>query len=130
MEKNIEQLKEQIDLLTKSNNKLCEENNLFKQKEVERTKLNMDAECVCILTDLDGTHMYGEKEQLNKMLENCTGFTHWRSSNYILGDFVVFNSIASAKTCLLRNGYKYSYESKKYDNDNKFLYVENWIKGV
>lgn len=80
MEKEIERLKNQIALLEK-------ENQLLKQNEVERTKLNMKAECACIY------------------------------------------SSGSARTCLLRNGYKFSYVSNAYNTPLEY-HVENWIRGV
>ena len=45
---------------------------------------------------------------------------------------IKFVSIASAKTCLLRNGYKFSYVSIVYPPKENLLeyHVENWFRGV
>lgn len=123
MEKEIERLKNQIDLLEK-------ENQLFKQKEVERTKLNMEAECACIYSNSSGTWVYGESEQLDRLLANCSGLSCTiNKQNGGWGSTIKFVSIASAKTCLLRNGYKFSYVSNAYNTPLEY-YVENWFRGV
>lgn len=121
-DKLIKELREQVQLLE-------QENNLLKEKEVERTKLNPEAECVCIYANNMGTYVYGEEEQLEKMLLNKRGLKYTCSSG-AWGKSLQFNSIASAKTFLLINGYKYSYTSQTYYNNTICLYVENWIRGV
>ena len=115
---------------------LKEENELLKQKDLERTKINLDAECACIYSNPNGTYLYGEPEQLDRMMVNCTGLRCIKGTegpcagNY--GHTLKFASIASAKTCLLRNGYKFSHDSKAYHQDSVVgvLYFENWVKGV
>lgn len=130
MEKEIEQLKEKIAFLEQQNNELNQINKLHEQKDFERTKLNMDAECACVYTNSSiGVYLYGEFEQLTKMLDYCKDIKHSRNTDH-LGPYIIFESVASAKTCLLRNGYKYSHESKVYHKDMATLYFENWIRGV
>jgi len=123
MEKEIERLKNQMALLE-------QENQLLKQKEVERTKLNMEAECACIYSTSSGIWVYGESEQLDRLLANCSGLTY--TKNTTIGGWgfsIKFTSIASAKTCLLRNGYKFSYVSNAYNTPLEY-HVENWFRGV
>lgn len=121
-DKLIKELKEQVQLLE-------QENNLLKKKEIERTKLNPEAECACIYTNSEGIYVYGEDEQLEKMLLNNKGLKY-ASASGAWGKSLKFNSIASAKTFLLINGYKYSYTSQTYYSNTTCLYVENWIRGI
>lgn len=123
MEKEIERLKNQMALLE-------QENQLLKQKEVERTKLNMEAECACIYSNSSGIWVYGESEQLDRLLANCSGLSYTNTkTNGGWGTSIKFTSIASAKTCLLRNGYKFSYVSNAYNTPLEY-HVENWFRGV
>lgn len=127
MEKENERLKNQIALLEK-------ENELLKQKEVERTKLNMEAECACIYSNSDGIYVYVELEQMDRLLANCSGLkynTHDQNEGS-WGFSIKFVSIASARTCLLRNGYKFSYVSIVYSPKKQVFeyHVENWFRGV
>lgn len=120
MEKENERLKNQIALLEK-------ENELLKQKEVERTKLNMEAECACIYSNGVGIYVYVELEQMDRLLANCSGLKYNRhdQNEGSWGFSIKFVSIASARTCLLRNGYKFSYVSLVDAS-----HVENWFRGV
>ena len=120
MEKENERLKNQIALLEK-------ENELLKQNEVERTKLNMEAECACIYSNGVGIYVYVELEQMDRLLANCSGLKYNRhDQNEVSWGFSIkFVSIASARTCLLRNGYKFSYVSLVDAS-----HVENWFRGV
>lgn len=123
MEKENERLKNQIALLE-------QENQLLKQKELERTKLNMEAECACIYSNASGTWVYGESEQLDRLLVNCSGLTYTKNTTPgSWGLSIKFVSIASARTCLLRNGYKFSYVSNVYNTPLEY-HVENWFRGV
>lgn len=122
LERELEELKGKILLLE-------QENSSLKQRELDRTKLNMDGKCACLYTNNRSSYIYGEKEQLDELLENSTGLQFSRGKNE-WGDFIIFVSIASAKTCLLRNGYKYSYTSQANNNTSCCFYVENWIRGV
>jgi len=130
MEKENERLKNQIALLEK-------ENELLKQKEVERTKLNMEAECACIYSHGDGIYVYVELEQMDRLLANCSGLkynTHDQNQTS-WGFSIKFVSIASARTCLLRNGYKFSYVSlvdarTNHSDHPIYHHVENWFRGV
>jgi hypothetical protein len=122
LERELEELREKISLLE-------QENSILKQRELDRTKLNMDGECACIYTNNTSTYIYGEKEQLDRLLENCTELKFSRSKG-VWGDTISFISIASARTCLLRSGYKYSYTSQTFQSNSSCLYVENWIRGV
>lgn len=96
MEKENERLKNQIALLEK-------ENELLKQKEVERTKLNMEAECACIYSHGDGIYVYVELEQMDRLLANCSGLKYNKhdQNEGSWGFSIKFVSIASARTCLL-----------------------------
>jgi len=110
---------------------LEQENTLLKEKELSRTKLNMEAECACIYTNGSGAYVYGELEQLDKMLSNCAGLKYAKNvTGSGWGSNIHFTSIASARTCLLKNGFTYSYESKTYFRDTTCLYVENWFRGI
>ena len=122
LEKELEELREKVLLLE-------QENTILKQKELDRTQLNPDAECACIYTNGTSSYIYGEKEQLDRLLINCMGLKFSRS-NGCWGDTINFGSIASAKTCLLRNGYKYSYTTQALNTNSSFYFIENWIKGV
>jgi hypothetical protein len=122
LEKELNELKDKISLLEQENANL-------KQRELDRTKLNMDAECVCIYTNGTNSYIYCELEQLDRLVLNSEGLKFTRSSAG-WGDTVDFKSIASARTCLLRNGYKYSYTSQAYYSNTTNLQVENWIRGI
>ncbi len=73
LEKELNELREKISLLE-------QENAILKQRELDRTKLNMDAECACIYTNGTSSYIYGELEQLDRLLTNCTGLKFTRSS--------------------------------------------------
>jgi hypothetical protein len=122
LEREIIILKEKISLLE-------QENAILKQTELDRTKFNMDAECACIYTNSTGACVYGEKEQLDKLIFNSEGLKFTRTKVQ-WGDLIQFNSVASARTCLLRNGYKYTYTSQSYYKDSCALHLENWIRGI
>jgi len=122
LEKELNKLREKISLLE-------QENATLKQRELDRTKLNMDAECACIYTNGTSSYIYGELEQLDRIILNSEGLKFTRSSG-VWGWTINFNSIASAKTCLLRNGYKYSYTSQAYNTNSNNYHVENWIRGI
>lgn len=122
LEKELNELREKISLLE-------QENAILKQRELDRTKLNMDAECACIYTNTAGAYVYGEKEQLDKLILNSEGLKFTRTKGQ-WGDVIQFNSVASARTCLLRNGYKYTYTSQTYYKDSCVIYLENWIRGI
>jgi len=121
LEKELNELREKISLLE-------QENTILKQRELDRTKLNMDADCACIYTNSTSSYVYGESEQLDRLLTICEGLKFARLSG-AWGDTINFKSIASARTCLLRNGYKYSYTSQAF-NTNTNYQVENWIRGI
>jgi hypothetical protein len=122
LEREIKILKEKISLLE-------QENAILKQTELDRTKLNMDAECACIYTNSSEAYVYGEKEQLDKLILNSEGLKFVRTKGQ-LGESIQFYSVASARTCLLRNGYKYTYTSQAYYKDSCSLYLENWIRAI
>jgi len=120
LEKENSQLKEKI-------KQLEQENTLFKQKELSKTKLNMNAECVCIYTTSTSTTIYGDSAQIDKLQSNCADLKYTKVDADTWGSRIQFTSITSAKTCLLRNGYVYSHDSKTSDRP---YYVENWFKGI
>jgi len=106
--------------------KLEQENALLKEKEVSRTKFNMEAECVCVVFG-KSTRIYGEVETLDKLLSNCTGLKYTRSVCVEWGPIATLNStsIATAKNFLLKIGYVYSHETT-IDGYK----LENWVRGI
>ena len=95
-DKEIEELKKKIELLEK-------ENNEFKQKEIERSKLNLEVECLSLYSNCDrGPVIFGEEEILNKL--NLTELNNSRYNGSAWGgNALCFKSFASARTCLFRN---------------------------
>ena len=124
-DKLIEELKERV--------KILEE--IIKSKNI--------ISCVCVIENC----VYGDELQLEEMFINCVyklkldemssnynNFKFTKQTSTRFGKYYHFVSIASARTFLLINGFKFSYNSEicHYDNGiGKFLYkqnVENWIR--
>ena len=95
------------------------------------TRDSMDAQCACVYTDISNSYIYGESNQLDQLILNSEGLICSRINRfYVLpGDTICFLSIASARTCLLRNGYKYSHNSYAY-NENITYQIEIWIRNI
>lgn len=85
-------------------------------------------ECICLFTNMYLSFVYGEKEQLERLIENYTGstlnFTTCFKAGLNWGPYIQFDSIASARTILLRSNFKYSYQTQV----NATQYIECWIK--
>lgn len=132
LKKEIEELKKEIEELKKENMKIKEKNACLEQKEIDRTKFNIDAECLCLYTHQTGSYIYGNIKQLEKIHENCSDLQHETSNNHAKwGAGHRFLSIADARTCLLRNGYKLLYVSNTHWCPTiQKLEIENWVKGI
>jgi len=87
-------------------------------------------ECVCIYGCYDGTYIYADQEKLKEMLKKCSDLSTPTFNSGEWGPSLKFKSISSVKTCLLRNGYEYSHESKHYSGKQDYLIAENWIRIV
>ena len=128
-DKEIEELKKKNELLEKELEEL-------KNKEIERSKLNLEVECLCLFTNTNGgTVIFGEEENLKKL--NLINLRHEKCvNNSVLpwgGNGLHFLSLASARTCLFRNGYKLSYVSEVHHVHNQTfapVKLENWVKGL
>ena len=126
----------QIENLNKEIELLKNENQELKHKEFERTKSNPEAECLCLYVSVgEGSVIFGEEKQLVELMRNCPNpknvfdahNNNWCGSGYR------FKSCASAKTWLLRNGYKFMYESNIYHMHGQtaaFMKLENWVRGI
>jgi len=91
----------------------------------------MDIQCVCIHTNEDYTYIYGNNKQLRDIASNLEGLKFEVSYGFY-GQYIKYKSISCVKTCLLRNGYKFSHVSQVHSECDgvNTIFMENWIKGI
>jgi hypothetical protein len=121
-----------ISKLEKEIEDLKQKNALLEQKEAETKNFNIEAECLCLYTNSLGAHIYGNIGQLEKIIKNCKNIRYETTGVHPnWGPGYRFNSIADARTCLLKNGYKFAYSSTTHWCPViQAISVENWFKGI
>ena len=111
--------------LEKENKELKKENNLLKQRELDRIRDKPPIESVVVYPDSTGAYLMCEVSQEVQF----SSFTK-HSPNIAWGNGIKFNSIAGMNTQLLRLGFRRLYESNHYYKDSTTLSTETWVKNM
>ncbi len=113
------ELIKQIELYKKRIKELEEEN--IKLYSHTDTNINPYAQSLVIYKDISNIYLYGEKTQLQNIAVKMS-FNSYNSWEPCLK----FNSIASVYTILLRNDFKFLYESKAHLSNESSYFIEVW----
>ena len=111
--------------LEKENKELKKENELLKQRELDRTKDKPPIEAVVVYLHHSASFMQCEvsqEAQFSSFAKN--------NGNAAWGNGIAFNSIAGMNTQLLRLGFKCVRESKHYHTEATTLPTETWVKNM
>ena len=117
---------EKLCLLEKKNKELEKENELLKQRELDRTSYKPPIEAVVLYLHYEGPYMLCEEWQEAQFssFTKSIGNPDW-------GNRIKFESIAGMNTQLLRLGFRRLYESKHYYSGNgSTLPTETWVKNM
>jgi hypothetical protein len=110
--------------LEKEIKELKKENELLKQRELDRTRDKPPIEAVVVYLHSSGSYMHCEVSQETQF----SSFTK-TNGNPGWGNGIKFESIAGMNTQLLRLGFRRLYESKHY-HTNTILSTETWVKNM
>jgi hypothetical protein len=95
--------------------------------EKSKSDINEMKESVIVCASANRIGIYGEEKQLREIMLKCPDLSSPQLLSNSWGPCLSFPSIASSKTCLLKNGYMYSYNSKFWHSSRDYD-VETWIK--
>ena len=111
--------------LEKENKELKKENELLKQRELDRTRPKPPIEAVVVYLHGNSSYMQCEVSQEAQF----SSFTK-TNGNPGWGNGITFESIAGMNTQLLRLGFRRLYESKHYHTEKTILSTETWVKNM
>ena len=116
---------EKLCLLEKKNKELEKENELLKQRELDRTSYKPPIEAVVLYLHREGPYMLCEEWQEAQFssFNKESGCISW-------GNGIKFNSIAGMNTQLFRLGFRRVHESKHFYGAGPELPTETWVKNM